>query len=134
MQIQRIQTVYIFLAFLMMAVYLFVPFGTVAEADSVVGLCPTGEYSLLIPVALTALLLVVDIFLYKNPSSQLRVLSISTIITVCSLVVAGCVIYKSAADFTAWNVLPLVAFILEIRAVAAIKHDIKLLNSYNRLR
>lgn len=144
MQIQRIQTVYIFLAMVAMAVFLVVPYGEVHDiaAQPVLSekLYTMTEYGLMIPVAVTVLLLICDIFFYRNMPLQRSVLTISLLLTLCSIAVVCFILFKQAgaenleAQFSVWDILLPIAVILEILALGAIKHDIKLLNSYNRLR
>ena len=144
MQIQRIQTVYIFLAMVAMAIFLIVPYGEVVNVGSepVVGekLYTMYEYGLLIPAAATVILLIVNIFLYRNMSLQKSVLTISLLLTLCCIAVVCFTLFKQAgaegvdATFSVWDILLPIAVVLEILGLAAIKRDIKLLNSYNRLR
>lgn len=144
MQIQRIQTVYIFFAMVAMAVFMIMPYGEVTDIASqpVVNekLYTMTEYGLLIPVAATVLLLIIDIFLYRNMSLQKSVLTISLLLTLCSIAVVCFILFKQAraeemdAIFSVWDILLPIAMVLEILGLGAIKHDIKILNSYNRLR
>lgn len=144
MQIQRIQTVYIFLAMIAMAIFLVVPYGEVLSvgADAVSGekLYTMYEYGLLIPAAAVVLLLIIDIFFYRNMPLQRSVLVISLLLTLCCIAVVCFTLFKQAgsegveATFSVWDILLPIAVILEILALGAIKRDIKLLNSYNRLR
>lgn len=144
MQIQRIQTVYIFLAMVAMAIFLIVPYGevhdlTVQPAVSE-KLYTMYEYGLLIPVAATIILLIVDIFLYRNIALQRKVLTVSLLLTLCCIAVVCFILFKQAgadgldADFSVWDILLPIAVVFEILGLGAIKRDIKLLNSYNRLR
>ncbi|MCM1076837.1 MAG: DUF4293 domain-containing protein [Bacteroides sp.] len=144
MQIQRIQTVYIFLAMVAMAVFMIVPYGEVHDLASQPAvsekLYTMTEYGLLIPVAATVILLIVDIFFYRNLPLQRTVLIISLLLTLCSIAVVCFTLFKQVgsegldARFSVWDILLPIAMILELFGLGAIKHDIKLLNSYNRLR
>ena len=144
MQIQRIQTVYIFLAMIAMAVFLFVPYGEVHDISAqpvfAEKLYTLTEYGLMIPVAVTALLLLCDIFFFRNMPLQRSVLTISLLLTLCRIAVVCFILFKEAgaesldARFSVWDILLPVAVVFEILALGAIKRDIKLLNSYNRLR
>ncbi len=144
MQIQRIQTVYIFLAMVAMAVFLIVPYGEVhflnAEPAVSEKLYTMYEYGLLIPVAATVILLIVDIFFYRNLSLQRTVLTISLLLTLCCIAVVCFILFKQAgaegmdADFAVWDILLPLAVIFELLGLSGIKKDIRLLNSYNRLR
>lgn len=87
MQIQRIQTVYIFLALVAMMIFVIVPYG---EVDYLSGqpvvtekLYTMYEYGLLIPAAAAVILLIVDIFLFRNLPLQRTVLTISLLLTLC---------------------------------------------------
>lgn len=144
MQIQRIQTVYIFLAIVAMAIFLIVPYGEVHLIDDDVAmsekLYTMSEYGILIPAAATVILLIVDIFFYRNLAAQRSVLTISLLLTLCCIAVVCFILFKQAsaegmsAEFSVWDILLPLAVIFEILALGGIKRDMKLLNSYNRLR
>ncbi len=144
MQIQRIQTVYIFLAMVAMMIFIIIPFGTVdhASGQSIVTekLYTMYEYGLLIPAAVTVLLLIVDIFLYRNLPLQRKVLTICLLLTLCCIAVVCFALFKQArvegldACFTVWDILLPVAVVFELLGLGGIARDIKILNSYNRLR
>lgn len=144
MQIQRIQTLYIFLAVVAMAIFIIVPYG---EVDYILNtpietqkLYTMTEYGILIPAAAAVLLLIVDIFLYSNISFQKTVLTISLLLTLCTIAVVCFTLFKQAdaegmtARFVVWDILLPIAVILEIMGLGAISKDIKLLKSYDRLR
>ncbi|MCM1505452.1 MAG: DUF4293 domain-containing protein [Muribaculum sp.] len=144
MQIQRIQSVYIFFAIVAMAIFMIVPYGTVnyIGEEPIVSekLFTMYEYGLLIPVAATVILLIVDIFLYRNLQLQRTVLTISLLLTLCSIAVVCFTLFKEAraegmdAHFVVWDILLPIAMIFELLGLGGIARDIKLLNSYNRLR
>lgn len=70
MQIQRIQSVYIFLAIVAMAIFIIVPYGEVIyqtqEPVVTEPLYTMAEYGVLIPAAAIVILLLIDLFLYRN--------------------------------------------------------------------
>lgn len=144
MQIQRIQTVYIFLAAIAMAVFIIVPYGEVDFLDNqpivTQPLYTMTEYGILIPTAAAVLLLIVDIFMYSNINLQRSVLVISLLLTLCCIAVVCFTLFKQAdsegmeARFAVWDILLPIAAILEIMAVSAINKDIKRLKSYDRIR
>ena len=144
MQIQRIQTVYIFLALVAMSIFLAMPYGSlVAVGETTVEyhrLTVTGEWSVMIPAGVSALLLLADIFFYRNLSLQRRVLKISLLLTLAVIVTVCFALYRQgaaegiAAHVSAWDILLLISILFEILGIRGINHDIKLLNSYNRLR
>ncbi len=140
MQIQRIQTVYIFLSIIAMAVFLIVPYGEIeilSQSPVVTEpLYTMAEYGILIPVSAIIILLLIDMFLYRNLPLQRTVLvvSLAVIATVCFALFKEARAEGIEANFSVWDILLPIAALLEILGVKGINHDIKLLNSYNRLR
>lgn len=144
MQIQRIQTVYIFLALVAMAIFMIVPYGVVvAVGDTTVEyqrLLVMGEWGVMIPVSAIIILLLADIFFYRNLPLQRMVLTISLMLTLAVIGTVCFALYKQGsaegidAHFSVWDILLPIAVLFEILGVNGINHDIKLLNSYNRLR
>ena len=143
MQIQRIQTVYIFLSIIAMAVFMFVPYGEIVsvmqQADAM-SLYTMTEYGILVPVCAIIILLLIDLFLYRNLPLQRTVLVISLMLTLAVVATVCFTLFKEAraegidAHFTVWDILLPIVALLEILGVKGINNDIKLLNSYNRLR
>lgn len=143
MQIQRIQAVYIFLSIIAMAVFMFVPYGEIVsvmqQADAM-SLYTMTEYGILVPVCAIIILLLIDLFLYRNLPLQRTVLVISLMLTLAVIATVCFTLFKEAraegidAHFTVWDILLPIVALLEILGVKGINNDIKLLNSYNRLR
>ena len=143
MQIQRIQTVDIFLSIIAMAVFMFVPYGEIVsvmqQADAM-SLYTMTEYGILVPVCAIIILLLIDLFLYRNLPLQRTVLVISLMLTLAVIATVCFTLFKEAraegidAHFTVWDILLPIVALLEILGVKGINNDIKLLNSYNRLR
>ena len=143
MQIQRIQTVYIFLSIIAMAVFMFVPYGEIVsvmqQADAM-SLYTMTEYGILVPVCAIIILLLIGLFLYRNLPLQRTVLVISLMLTLAVIATVCFTLFKEAraegidAHFTVWDILLPIVALLEILGVKGINNDIKLLNSYNRLR
>ncbi len=144
MQIQRIQTVYIFLAVVAMAIFIFMPYGEVDSNDNQLAvtqeLYTISEYGILIPAAAAAILLLVDIFMYNNIGLQRTVLIIGLLLTLCCIAVVCFTLFNQAkseglaANFAVWDILLPLAALLELMAVSAINKDIKRLKSYDRIR
>lgn len=142
MQIQRIQSLYILLAILAMAVFIIVPYGEVVSlADGVTSpLYTMFEYGVVIPSACVLVLLMADLFMYANPKQQRKVLWITMMLTLATAATVCFAVYMQAgaegldAHLSWWDLLLVAAVVLEGLAVKGITHDIKLLNSYNRLR
>lgn len=142
MQIQRIQSVYIFLAAIAMAIFLAVPYGEIVHLEGGIteSLYTMTEYGILIPVGAIILLLLVDLVLFRNLQLQRTVTLTCLMLTLAVVAVVCFALYKQAsaegldAHFSVWDILLPIAVILEILAVSGINHDIKLLRSYDRLR
>ena len=142
MQIQRIQSVYIFLAVIAMAIFLAVPYGHIEhlEGGATEALYTMSEYGILIPTGVIILLLLVDLFLYRNLQLQRTVTGVCLMLTLAVVAVVCFALYKQAsaegldAHFSVWDILLPLTVISEILAVSGINHDIKLLRSYDRLR
>ncbi|MCM1519293.1 MAG: DUF4293 domain-containing protein [Lachnoclostridium sp.] len=142
MQIQRIQTLYLLAAFICMAVFAFMPmlyieFPVVDMIDHAT-LHPYDEWAAIIPVGFSALLLLLDIFLYSDLRLQKRVLKFGILFTVLSAVLTLYMLWVSFAanepTLSWWTVLMAVAFVFELLAMKGINHDDALLRSADRLR
>lgn len=144
MQIQRIQSVYIFLAIVAMAIFIIVPYGEVVAVGQTPVQSETlytmSQYGVLIPCGAVVILLLTALFLYKNLPLQRTVTVISLLLTLSTMAVVCFALFKEGqaegidAHFSVWDILLPIAMVLEIMAVAGIKHDINLLKSYDRLR
>lgn len=150
MVIQRLQTLYLILAIVMVSVFFYVPFGytTVADvADGVSVLEPlrAGQFTgLVIPLALTLALMVVAIFMFKKMPMQKLMVLVSALLTVVSM---GVVVYVMVSGFSDTNpqvtmssvwggggLLLVGALIAQLAAYNGISSDQRLLRSYDRLR
>lgn len=149
MVIQRIQTLYLLLAVIVMTMFLFVPFGytTFAEGGETVmdAWRPLDLVGMLVPSCASIFLMLVAIFLFKFQSTQRLVVVFAMLL---SLAVIGVVIYFMVAGFvdlnpavsvisTSWGwgvALPACAVVLQIAAIRGISRDMRLLASYDRLR
>lgn len=149
MVIQRIQTLYLLLAVIVLTVFLFVPFGytTFAEAGeaAVDAWRPLDLAGMLVPTCASAFLMLVAIFLFKSQATQRIVvlfamlLSLASVGVVIYFMVAGLVDTNPAVSVvsTSWSwgiVLPICAIALQIAAICGINRDMRLLASYDRLR
>lgn len=144
MQIQRIQSLYIFFAIIAMAIFLIVPYGEVANLAVAPGvaepLYTMSEYGILIPTAAVIILLVVALFLFRNLSLQRTVVLICLMLTLSIIAIVCFALFKMGkaegfeAIFSVWDIVVPIAALFEILAVSGINHDIKLLKSYSRLR
>lgn len=131
--IQRIQTVFLLLAALAMAMLFFFPYVEVAQDDYFV-----KEYPIMI--AFTIILVVgflVTIFLYKNRTLQLRITR-SMLLFLIAFVAYG--IYQlfkidfQNLAFEIGSLLPIFSGYFAARASSKIKADEELVRSVDRLR
>ncbi|MCL1934064.1 MAG: DUF4293 domain-containing protein [Candidatus Azobacteroides sp.] len=124
--IQRIQTVYLFLAFCLMAAVVFVPFS------------PSGV--ILSTSGTVAVLALITIFLYKKRRLQINMCYVMLLLSV--LVYAFYFIFDrqnlSRGEFfphlQSTFVFPFIAIIFLYLAIRGIKKDEKLIRSLDRLR
>lgn len=156
MVIQRWQSVLLFFAALMMGVFTFSSLGQVQTADFTLNFtslgftyegvatngAPTGYflhtwYFFIVSLA-SALLMLLDIFLFKNFRLQKSVCCISILFAIASTAVAAGIGYYSVdgADVS-WSTMafcPLLAIFACIMALRCIRRDERLLRSVDRLR
>ena len=127
-----------------MVIFIFVPYGQVVaidgEAVAAQPLLVLKEWGIFIPVAAAAILLLVDIFLYRDLKLQRKTLMISLMLTLAVTATVCFALYKQGgaeeidAHFSPWDIMLPFAVLMEIMGIKGINSDIKLLNSYNRLR
>jgi len=124
--IQRIQSIYFFFVFCLMAILAFVPFSSSWPVSLVAGI--------------TAVLAVIAVFLYKNRNLQIKTGYLLLLLLV--LVYAFYFIFdRQHLPFPEFFrnirftfVFPFVAFILVYLAIRGVKKDEKLVRSLDRLR
>ncbi len=138
MVIQRWQSVMLFLAMVCMAIVMYLPFGYVLDStssDSWTPLMPIDRPVLLIVEALTALLLLIDIFLFKNLKLQTNVLLICMLLIVASDSSVVIMTMGNNTVFAVGSSLVLIAaFVLCVMARIFIRSDKRKLSESNRLR
>lgn len=125
MVIQRIQSLFLLIAALLMAAFAF--------------FIPLIDTSMLVLVILIAVLAIIDIFLYKNLQRQMTVCFVDIIIGLAMLVSIIIQIVRLAKDNLAvnWNwawVLPVLSIIFLMLAHKAMSRDKKKLRDADRLR
>lgn len=149
MVIQRIQSVYLLIAVILMVVFAFVPALTFELADKTVlyGALETGRAGnlhinplLITLIILISLLAFIDIFLYKNLQRQMTVCFVDIIIGLAMLVAIGiqAFVVGNREDWTVswqWYVLlPVLSIIFLMMAHKAMSRDKKKLLDADRLR
>lgn len=149
MVIQRIQTLFLLIATVLLVVFYFIPFGywNVVDGFADLGLAPlkaSVQPALAVPVWVAAVLTFVAIFLFKKASLQKCTIILSIIATLASIVMViylltkGYVYTEDGVTITAqWGcggLFLVVAVIMQIAAYRGVCADQKLLRSYDRLR
>lgn len=149
MVIQRIQSVYLLIAVILMAVFAFFPALTfeLGGREFVYGALEAGKVGvthidplMLMLVILICLLAFIDIFLYKNLQRQMTVCFVDIIIGLAMLVAIGIEAYivsgKEGLTLT-WQwylALPILSIIFLMLAHKAMSRDKKMLRDSDRLR
>ena len=149
MVIQRIQSVYLLIAVILMAIFAFFPVLTfeVGSKSFVYGALETGKVGMthidplmLVLVLLVALLALIDIFLYKNLQRQMTVCFVDIIIALSMLVAIGIQTYILSTHeilnlrLQWYLLLPVFAIIFLMLAHKAMSRDKKALRDSDRLR
>lgn len=149
MVIQRIQSVYLLIAVILMVVFAFVPALTFELADKTVlyGALETGRAGnlhinplLITLIILISLLAFIDIFLYKNLQRQMTVCFVDIIIGLAMLVAIGIqafVVGNREGWAVSWQwyvLLPVLSIIFLMMAHKAMSRDKKKLLDADRLR
>ena len=124
--IQRIQTVYLFIAFCLMATLVFVPF--------------SSHLIIIIGSGIAAFLSIINIFLYKKRSLQRKICYIILLLSVL-IYLFDFIFERQYLPFAElfWSnrftfIFPFIAIIFIYLAIRGIKKDEKLIRSLDRLR
>lgn len=139
MVIQRWQSVYLLLAIFAMVLVFFLPFGYVDAKDDNILEFVSLDYPILIVMnSLIIVLLLLDIFLYKNLHLQRLVAAILALLILISGVTSGIILTGNDSVWQiAWIGAPVglvAAFILTLVARYRMGKDQDLLKSYDRIR
>jgi len=144
MVLQRIQTLYLLVAAILMATFTFLPVMEITSNEVItVGAltsCGVNQPSVLLLCldALISLLTLVTIFKYKNLKKQISLAGVLLLLLVSLLVCIGVMFVMQkgiAIAVLQWPVaLPVVAIVMVMLARAGMKHDKKLLSDSERIR
>jgi hypothetical protein len=152
--IQRIQTIYLLIATILMAITIFTPIAqffdgtqeytlTAFALKDAAGVTAQSTIYMGILLALAGVLPFVVIFLFKNRQLQIRLCAAEIVLLVGSLVVMGIYYYLSARLFESVNglgslklgmIMPLIAIVFVALATRAIFRDEVLVRSLDRIR
>lgn len=157
MVIQRWQTVLLFLAAAVMACFTFLPIGTITTLDYTFNLTGLGFYEQGIPTdgrapivihtwyffmlsITTMVVLLLDIFLFKNLKLQQRVCMVAILFIVAECCVAGLLgfwAFREDGGHIFWRttiICPIIALLSTIFAYYRMAQDYALLKAADRLR
>lgn len=141
MVIQRWQTVFLFIATILMVLFLILPFANVTADTEVAQLKPTHFIGYLTLNVVIAVMLFIAIFLYRNIKFQKKITLISIIMICVSAVTGGLTLYGPQAQWKVVEIiwlggvtLLLLALLLALAAYRRIKADQKLLSDSSRIR
>jgi hypothetical protein len=139
--IQRVQTLYLLLAAALMGCVFALPVATfLTDGGTEYVLRSYEQWPLAVLVGLTALLLLVNVFLYKQRWLQLRLCFSAMVLTLGSQGFVAWYVYQATnLDAVSWKLgavvaFPLAAFVLVLLAVRGIVRDQRLIESLNRMR
>jgi hypothetical protein len=148
--IQRIQSIYLFLAAALTGSQFGVPYAKTTDVVTTTNAIPALSDGVLNPadniglLGLTALSILVTlaaVFLYKNRPLQARITMGGVLVTVLSLLLAGLLVKQtldaagqSAVQLYAGLGLPVLALLFQWLALRGIKKDDNLVRSMDRLR
>jgi len=149
MVLQRIQSVYLLIAVILMAVFAFLPALSFQSAgqEYVVGALAMGpkgathiEPVMLVLVVLISLIAFIDIFLYRNLQRQMNVCFIGIVIGLAMLIAIGIRLFMLTGEQGVtvtphwYLLLPLLSIVLMMLAHKAMARDRKTLLDADRLR
>jgi membrane-associated HD superfamily phosphohydrolase len=137
MVIQRLQSLLLLIATILVGITCFLPLATVGDCCNTANICLTSAPALLVLNIATAVLLLITIFLFKNLRQQMMVAKIDAVLIVVSII--SSVLTQHFMAPTAcpnWCSIALsaVAFVCTVLAHRYMGKDKKLLSSYDRLR
>lgn len=155
MVIQRWQSVLLFIAAAVMACFTFIPFGVVTTQDYTFNLSGLGFYEQgqptdgAVPMVIhtwyffilsitTIVLLLIDIFLFKNLKLQQRICMVCVLFIVADCCVAGLLGFCAIEGGSIWwktnIILPFIALFSTVFAYYRMAQDYSLLKASDRLR
>lgn len=149
--IQRIQSIYLFLAAILMAVSIFVPLVDLYIDQNTITLFAKGmildgdliklTWGILLFSIVSGLFPFISIFLYKKRKAQMKLIRISILSVILWYVTVFVYLLSYSPDLASnlyhiflGVILPLLAIILEIIAFFKVKKDDKLVKSLDRIR
>lgn len=135
--IQRIQSIYLFLAAVAAIAFLFVPFGKLNMNGATVVIQASLVIYFDILCGLITTVSIISIFLFKNRILQMKVITLAILLSVALI---GLTIYEIVTrqtnqyQFGPAVIIPLFVLIFNFLAYKGVKHDEQLVKSMDRLR
>lgn len=138
MVIQRIQSVYLLIVTILMAIYSFMNVVLVQSAVIMekLSLFSASKISFILSL-LVAVVSCITIFKYKKMNLQITLSSINILLIITQVVLLVVeVLSKSyiAVEFFICNCIPVISVLFLVLSIAAIKRDKKILSGYDRIR
>jgi len=136
--IQRIQSIYLLISFILITLMLFLPLVIIDEM--VINASNKQTLAVTILVSLIALISLVTIFLYKKRNLQVRLCIYNMLLMVAVEGLLYYYVYKITKELDAIvqyqfaAILPLIALILTYLALRAIRRDDAIVKSLDRIR
>jgi hypothetical protein len=138
--IQRIQSIYLALAALILTLLFFLPFATASLLES--GVYTDGKFNIydnliiLISDVIITITGIITIFLYNNRKLQLKLSSFSILLNISILILCLIIIFgnKNSPNLNYGLLIPVFSSLLFYLAYRGIKSDEELVKSSNRLR
>lgn len=139
MQIQRLQTLYLFIALIFTVAFCFTPFATFSDTYGETFRAFVSESIILLILSITlAALILIDIFLYRNLKLQINTLKIIMALTAGTIVTTVIYVIVGNGDIVSvakgGTILLVLAELFSVLAFKRIKYDRNLLASVERLR
>lgn len=135
--IQRIQTIYLFLAALAAVAFLFIPFGSVVQQGNTILLKASMDPIFDVIVGVVITIAIIAIFLFKNRKNQALLVLLNIILTIGFVAFEAFGAYKYQKEdfhFSVGFILPVFVLIFNFLAYKSIKADDALVKSMDRLR
>lgn len=145
MVLQRIQTVYLLVAVILMAIFTFMPVLSITNENNVFvvgaltnGIVNSPSIVLLVLDVLIVLFTIVTMFSFKNLKKQISMAGVLLLLVVTLLVTIAVMLVMQKGNGVAvlqWPVVfPIITMVMVMLARGGMKHDKKLLSDSERIR
>ena len=135
MVVQRLQSLFLLIATILLAVSAFFPIYWLNDGAASWG--ANNDWTMLTLTVLSALISFISIFMFKNFRRQKLAIKVAALLSVAIAIVATVYYFNNRAEVSSlagtFELVP-VAFIMQIWALRRVKHDESLLRSADRIR